>query len=245
MGKLARTFYEGAHVAPVPGGGEAVYNSADNPERALRDADEIGRHFANMVEFIGGLVDAQPVFGKNKDAEKAVVKAERDYGGGVEFVTDYRRAKLAVDGPRYRELKTFLKDRRDYLELLFGARLVQETDYFETPHQLTGYMADTLKLQFELEDGGWHVTELQLVDPEIERLYDFTHGHKEAAEAILAEKPAGQPLRDGAEKEFDGHLAIVRYFHNAAAIARGYKEAPPEVVEHKRNFLNSFCANNI
>lgn len=123
--------------------------------------------------------------GPLKDLETAEKKAEREYQGRKELVTDYVRGKVVVRTPdEVLALKETMSRSNSELMSRHGIKFVHMTDFFEDPKDFTGYRALNLKLAVPVGDDDYQVVELQVVADQIEAIYDVTHPHKAAAESI-------------------------------------------------------------
>lgn len=144
------------------------------------EADEILLAFLRNCKRELRLHDA--FTGPLKDLTAAEKKAKRDYNGRNELVTDYVRGKVVVRTPQeVQAIKETFGNRNSELMQQSGIYLVNVTDFFEDPKDLTGYRALNYKLAVPVSGGDYHVVELQVVAEQIEQIYDKTHPYKAQA----------------------------------------------------------------
>lgn len=162
--------------------------------------------------------------GPLKDLTAAERKAKRDYNGRNELVTDYVRGKVVVRTPEeVQALKATLGNRNSELMQKSGIYLVQLTDFFEDPKDLTGYRALNCKLAVPVTGGDYHVVELQVVAEQIEQIYDLTHPYKARAEALhdLAAEEERE-LTKAERREAAYSFTACRLFNGRVARDAGY-----------------------
>lgn len=196
-------------------------------DRILETRDEAREKLKNLLIDLRsrvGLHDFE--IGPNKKLDRAINKAKRDYEGDITRVTDFVRAKGIVTTPeQVEEIKTALSegDGKQFLDD-HGIRIVRETDFFESPKDLTGYRCLNYKIAIPIGPDTvtkpeYQVVELQIVAEQIEAVYSTTHPHKVTAEEILNRD---EELDRLGRREVAYNYAACRYHNGIAARDAGY-----------------------
>ena len=195
-------------------------------ERILETRGEVNIAFSKFLSDAKRQLGLHDAFaGPLKDLEADEKKADREYGGNKELVTDYVRGKGIVRTPEeIIKIKEALLDKYSELMEKHGVLLVQMTDFFEDPKDFTGYSALNIKLAVPVgKEGEYQVVEWQVVADQIEAVYDITHPYKAAAEAIhdrAAEE--GRELTKEERREAAYNFAACRLYNGQARRDAGY-----------------------
>lgn len=169
--------------------------------------------------------------GKPKKLDRAKNKANTDYDGDMQRVTDYARGKMIVDSPdQVRAITAMLDDKNSDLLREHGICVVSKRDYFAEPKEQTGYRCINYKLAVPVgEDENFdverQVVELQVVASQIEKINSLTHPFKRRGEDIhtRAVDEGRDPDQDEA---YEMHLcfATSRYYNGLVSGNNGYDE---------------------
>ncbi len=166
--------------------------------------------------------DADLKLGKPKKLERALDKIRDDYKGDSSLICDLARGKMIVDSPeQIAVMQDILSDPYNETMQNLGIFVVQESDYFKTPKNLTGYSCLNYKIAIPVgeDDSGeteYHISELQVVAEQIEAVAKQSHYFKREAENLIAQGEMGPSERHLAAAYFGvarGITAKVRHEH--------------------------------
>lgn len=194
-------------------------------ERIVETREEANQAFLNFLRDCKRQLRLHDAFvGPLKDLTAAENKANREYNGRRDLVTDYVRGKVVVRSPEeVAAIKETFRNARSDLMDKHGIYLVHLTDFFEDPKDFTGYRALNYKLAVPVKGGDYQVVELQVVAEQIEEIYDLTHPYKAAAEAIHDRAEAeGRELTKDERREAAYNFAACRLHNGSVARDAGY-----------------------